>query len=81
MVRRRICGPPPALVCPPVTSGRASLETFAPFLRLFRRQKPGAGIGWTEPRNEKAIGFMDIRKTLKGYIGGVKIRESLFAEV
>merc|ERR1712168_111546 len=41
-----------------------------------KRQKPGAGIGWTEPRNENAIGFMDIRKKLRGYIGGVKIRES-----
>merc|ERR1712226_965472 len=44
-------------------------------------QKPGAGIGWTEPRNEAAIGLFDIRKHLKGYIGGVKKRDTMFADV
>merc|ERR1712141_927463 len=44
-------------------------------------QKPGGGIGWTDPRNEKAIGYPDIRKKLKGYIGGVKKRDTLCAEV
>ena len=53
--------------------------------RIFSRnsslQKPGAGIGWTEPRNEAAMGLFDIRKHLKGYIGGVKKRDTMFADV
>ena len=51
------------------------------FSSNFSLQKPGGGIGWTDPRNEKAIGFTDIRKKLKGYIGGVKKRDTMFAEV
>jgi len=48
--------------------------------REFRasRNKPGAGLGWTQPRKERVIGQVDIRKTLPGYIGGVKIRDSIF---
>merc|ERR1712241_304332 len=45
-----------------------------------RHQKPGAGLGWTEPRKENVIGCMDIRRRLPGYIGGVKIRDSMFAD-
>jgi len=41
------------------------------------KRKPGDGLSWTtEPRKEAVIGFVDRRLTLKGYIGGVKIRES-----
>merc|ERR1712227_333576 len=40
------------------------------------RVKPGSGIGRTEPRKEYFIGLVDIRLSLKGYIGGVKKRES-----
>merc|ERR1712071_108070 len=42
------------------------------------KYKPGAGIGWTEPRNEAALGLVDRRRHLPGYIGGVKIRDSIF---
>ena len=45
---------------------------------FFRSKKPGAGLGWTEPRSEAFIGLVDKRKMLKGYIGGVKNRESKF---
>ena len=51
------------------------------FICNFSLNKPGKGIGWTDPRNEKAIGFLDIRKQLKGYIGGVKKRDTMFADV
>merc|ERR1712183_122571 len=44
------------------------------------RSKPGAGLGWMEPRMESFLGLLDRRRTLRGYIGGVKIRESQFAE-
>ena len=44
----------------------------------FRSYKPGAGIGWTEPRMESFIGMVDIRKRLPGYVGGVKLRDSVF---
>merc|ERR1739848_435558 len=47
-------------------------------VRLFRRIKPGAGLGWTEPRMEKFIGQVDRRKLLPGYIGGVRLRDSVF---
>ena len=46
---------------------------------LVRWSKPGAGLGWCEPRMESVIGCVDRRKTLPGYIGGVKIRDSVFA--
>merc|ERR1711863_162196 len=46
----------------------------------FRRAKPGAGLGWTQPRMEHVIGCVDRRKTLPGYIGGVKIRDSVFKD-
>ena len=45
----------------------------------MRRVKPGSGLGWYQPRVESVIGYVDIRKTLPGYIGGVKIRDSVFA--
>jgi len=47
---------------------------------MFRSNKPGSGLGWTEPRKESFIGLVDRRLTLKGYIGGVKKRESAFAD-
>merc|ERR1712002_61479 len=47
---------------------------------IFRSGKPGSGLGWMEPRMEAFIGLVDRRKTLRGYIGGVKKRESIFAE-
>ena len=50
-------------------------------IHIFRHQKPGAGLGWKEPRNENALGLMDVRKRLPGYIGGVKKRDSMFADV
>merc|ERR1712154_167282 len=46
--------------------------------RQYRRTKPSL-LGWTQPRKESVIGYVDIRKTLPGYIGGVKIRDSMFA--
>merc|ERR1712018_741861 len=33
--------------------------------QITRHQKPGAGLGWTEPRKENVIGFVDIRKNCK----------------
>lgn len=45
---------------------------------LFRSNKPGAGLGWMEPRSESFLGMVDKRKSLPGYIGGVKIRDSKF---
>merc|ERR1711970_118156 len=47
---------------------------------IFRSGKPGSGLGWMEPRMESFIGLVDRRKKLRGYIGGVKKRESIFAE-
>eukprot|EP00092_Neocalanus_flemingeri_P035987 GFUD01039185.1.p1 GENE.GFUD01039185.1~~GFUD01039185.1.p1 ORF type:complete len:173 (+),score=23.77 GFUD01039185.1:56-574(+) len=56
--------------------------SFGPSLTrcpIFRSNKPGAGIGWTEPRVESFIGMVDRRKRLPGYVGGVKLRDSVFA--
>ena len=39
----------------------------------------GGGLGWSQPRMESVIGCVDRRKFLPGYIGGVKIRDSVFA--
>jgi len=39
--------------------------------------KPGSGLGWTEPRHEASLGLVDRRKHLPGYIGGKKVRETL----
>merc|ERR1712055_790120 len=47
---------------------------------IFRSGKPGSGLGWMEPRMESFIGLVDRRKKLRGYIGGVKKRESIVAE-
>eukprot|EP00092_Neocalanus_flemingeri_P035986 GFUD01039184.1.p1 GENE.GFUD01039184.1~~GFUD01039184.1.p1 ORF type:complete len:191 (+),score=33.81 GFUD01039184.1:57-575(+) len=58
--------------------------SFGPSLTrcpIFRSNKPGAGIGWTEPRMESFIGMVDRRKRLPGYVGGVKLRDSVFANV
>merc|ERR1712128_321522 len=55
--------------------------SFGPSLTrcpLFRSNKPGAGIGWTEPRMESYLGMVDRRKRLPGYVGGVKLRDSIF---
>eukprot|EP00091_Calanus_sinicus_P021463 TRINITY_DN636_c0_g1_i3.p1 TRINITY_DN636_c0_g1~~TRINITY_DN636_c0_g1_i3.p1 ORF type:complete len:137 (-),score=37.20 TRINITY_DN636_c0_g1_i3:148-558(-) len=41
-------------------------------------KKPGAGLGWTEPRHESSLGLVDIRLHLPGYVGGVKKRDSKF---
>ena len=46
--------------------------------RQYRRNKSSL-LGWSQPRKESVIGYVDIRKTLPGYIGGVNIRESVFA--
>ena len=46
----------------------------------IRRYKPGSGLGATQPRMEHVIGCVDRRKTLPGYIGGKKIRETVFAQ-
>ena len=46
-------------------------------VQRLRSIKPWSGIGWTEPRNEATMGMVDIRKTLHGYVGGVKMRDSL----
>jgi len=41
------------------------------------KRKAGDDLTWsTVPRKEWVIGFVDRRLTLKGYIGGVKKRES-----
>merc|ERR1712013_171528 len=61
-------------------SHREMLESYENFDRQQRRMrsiKPWSGIGWTEPRNEATMGMVDIRKTLHGYVGGVKMRDSL----
>merc|ERR1712241_1020362 len=47
--------------------------------RLLTLNKPGGGLGWSQPRMESVIGCVDRRKFLPGYIGGVKIRDSVFA--
>ena len=44
-----------------------------------RSNKPGAGLGWTEPRMESFLGLVDKRLHLPGYVGGVKKRDSKFA--
>merc|ERR1719318_974477 len=44
----------------------------------LRRYKPGAGLGWTEPRMEYFIGMVDRRKFLPGYVGGVRLRDTIF---
>ena len=47
--------------------------------RLLTLNKPGGGLGWSQPRMESVIGCVDRRKFLPGYIGGVKMRDSVFA--
>ena len=57
---------------------RFKTRTTSPI--YLRSNKPGAGLGWTEPRNESSLGLVDRRLHLQGYIGGVKKRDSKFAE-
>jgi len=60
------------------------LEAKLPVVKrcpMMFRVKPGSGLGWTEPRMEAFIGCVDKRLSLKGYIGGVKKRESKFFNV
>ena len=38
------------------------------------------GLGSSQPRMEHVIGCVDRRKTLPGYIGGIKIRDSVFRD-
>lgn len=45
-----------------------------------RRSRVGSGLGSSEPRMERVIGLVDRRITLPGYIGGVKIRDSVFRD-
>jgi len=40
--------------------------------------KPYNGIGWTEPRAEDVLGFVDRRKHLPGYVGGRRLRDTVF---
>merc|ERR1711874_333876 len=40
--------------------------------------KPGAGLGWTEPRMESVVGLVDRRLHLRGYVRGVRKRDSKF---
>jgi len=47
--------------------------------RLLTLNKPGGGLGWSQPRMESVIGCVDRRKFLPGYVGGVKMRDSVFA--
>ena len=47
--------------------------------RQYRRNNRPSMLGSSQPRMESVIGCVDIRKTLPGYIGGVKIRDSVFA--
>ena len=56
-----------------------TFSSLFPLAPMLRNSKPGAGLGWTEPRNEEAIGLVDRRRHLPGYIGGVKKRESNMA--
>merc|ERR1712098_248888 len=46
-------------------------------VQRLRAIKPWSGIGWTEPRREATMGMVDIRKTLHGYVRGIKMRDSL----
>merc|ERR1711875_174608 len=42
--------------------------------------KPGAGLGWTEPRMEEFVGLVDMRKHMRGYVGGVRKRDCKFGK-
>jgi len=48
---------------------------------LFRCNKPGAGLGWIEPRHEPSLGYSDKRRHIPGYIGGVRLRDSIAAGI
>ena len=57
--------------------------SFGPSLTrcpILSCNKPGAGIGWTEPRTESFIGIVDRGKRLPGYVGGVKFRDTVFGK-
>jgi len=55
-------------------------DSSSDYKTAIRRYKPGSGLGATQPRMEHVIGCVDRRKTLPGYIGGKKIRETVFAQ-
>jgi len=44
--------------------------------KMFRTSKPGSGLGMTEPRMEKFMDQVDVRKKIPGYIGGIRLRDS-----
>jgi len=44
---------------------------------MIQTTKTYNGIGWTEPRAEEVLGFVDRRKHLPGYVGGRRLRESI----
>merc|ERR1712150_435000 len=42
---------------------------------MIQTTKTYNGIGWTEPRAEDVLGFVDRRRHLPGYVGGRPLRE------
>merc|ERR1712233_301965 len=44
---------------------------------MIQTAKTYNGIGWTEPRAEDVLGFVDRRRHLPGYVGGRRLRESI----
>jgi len=50
------------------------------YLSCIRIGKPGAGLGWTEPRMEEFVGLVDRRKHMRGYVGGVRKRDCKFGK-
>merc|ERR1712037_688969 len=44
---------------------------------MIQTTKTYNGIGWTEPRAEDVLGFVDRRRHLPGYVGGRPLRESI----
>jgi len=48
---------------------------------IFRCNKPGSGLGWIEPRHEPSLGYADKRRHIPGYIGGVRLRDSIAAGI
>jgi len=69
---RRIRKDAPQMVC---SGARTSRQA------AVLRAKPSTTLGLrTIPRAEAFIGFVDVRKKLRGYIGGVKKRECKFLQ-
>merc|ERR1712180_87653 len=65
-MRRRAKTEPRPQPCSGVSASKITAEK-----RLF--SKPN--IGMTEPRTEKYLGMVDVRKKLPGYIGGKRLRD------